>query len=77
MASDTDQHPTGTRERLLRWLAVGASLLVFAMALFALNRLLADVRIGEVLGRVFLDHAGAAAGQYRADRAQLSDPDRL
>lgn len=49
MASDTDQHPTGTRERLLRWLAVGASLLVFAMALFALNRLLADVRIGEVL----------------------------
>ena len=38
-----------SRERLWRWLAAGASMIVFAAALFALNRLLADVRIGEVM----------------------------
>ncbi|MCC0041899.1 MAG: lysylphosphatidylglycerol synthetase family protein [Rhodobiaceae bacterium] len=40
-------HPA--RQWLLRWAAVGASLMVFALALFALNRILADVRVGEVL----------------------------
>ncbi|MFN0265236.1 phosphatidylglycerol lysyltransferase domain-containing protein [Tepidamorphus sp. 3E244] len=43
------QQSSAARERLFRWIAAGASLIVFGAALFALNRLLADVKIGEVL----------------------------